>query len=90
MWSYSKFLWSIIPQKQQKCEAKDFVSCTKFSTLNNNIFKQDNILQKHLISWYYLILQPANFGALYFVVYFIYVLCFQFFIILSHSVFIAS
>ena len=40
------------------------------------IFKQDNVLQKHLISWYNLILSPhqANFE------------CFECLIFLSHSV----
>ena len=63
-WRYSKFLRSIIPEKQQKCKAKYFVCCTKVSSCNNN--KQDNILQKHLISWHDLALQPprqANFHA---------------------------
>ena len=56
---YSKFLRSITPQKQQKCEAKSFVSCTKVC-LVTIIFKQDNVLQQHLISWHDLILQPLR------------------------------
>ena len=35
--SYSKFLQSIIPGKQQKCEAKYFVPFNKVSSRNNNI-----------------------------------------------------
>ena len=53
---------SIIPEKQQKCKPKYFVPCTKVSSHNNNI------LQKHIISWNYLTLQPlcqANFLAVY-------------------------
>ena len=34
---YSKFLWSIALEKQQKCEAKYFVPYTKVSSHNNNI-----------------------------------------------------
>ena len=37
MQSYSKFLQSITPGKQQKCEAKYFVPFTKVSSRNNNI-----------------------------------------------------
>ena len=34
---YSKFLRTIIPEKQQKCEAKYFINCAKVSSHNNNI-----------------------------------------------------
>ena len=50
------------------------------------IFKQDNILQKHLISWHDLILQPprqVNFRAVYMTSF---MFCFEFFIFLSYSV----
>ena len=35
MQRYSKFLLRIIPEKQQKCEGKYFVTCTKGSSHNN-------------------------------------------------------
>ena len=34
---YSKFPQNIIPEKQQKREAKYFVPCTKIPYCNNNI-----------------------------------------------------
>ena len=77
----SKFLRTIIPEKKQRCKAKYFVSCTKISSCNNNI-KQDNVLQKHVISWHNLILhstRQANFHAVHLTLFMFYVLDFLYF-----------
>ena len=53
-----KFLRSIILEKQQKCKAKYFVSCTKFHLVT--ISQQNNFLWKHLIFFYPAITLPSQ------------------------------
>ena len=84
---YSKFLQSIIPEKQQKCEARYCVSCIKVSSCENNTqarqrsSKAFNFVTRS---------SPATTSPsqlLCSIPDIIYVLSFDFFIFLSHSVF---
>ena len=82
---YSKFLRSIILEKQQKCEAKYFVFCTKVSSRNNNIqarcsSKAFNFLTRSHSATTSPSQLPCSIPDI------IYVLWFEFFIFLSHSV----
>ena len=85
MQRYSKFLQSTIPEKQQKCEAKYFVSCTKVSSCNNNIQARCSSKALNFLTRFHSATTspsqlPCSIPDI------IYVLWFEFFTFLSHSV----